>query len=220
MAAKHWVTADIHGAFSSLWTRLVNLGFNPKEDILFSLGDLVNRGEESSAALQWMHKPWFKPVMGNHEAMVLNADQGLLSAVNGSWYLELSSSEQSQTAAVLSSMPYARTINVAGSRIGLVHADVPEGCTWSQFTEALSVKDEHAIQSALWSRARWQASIGSGLGGDDLPPVEGVDWVFVGHSPVDKPTIVGNVVFMDCGLWRGNTNGIICLEDWLAEHSG
>lgn len=217
--AKHWLTADIHGAFSALWCELAERGFNPAEDVLYSLGDLVNRGDESAAALQWLHKPWFKPVMGNHEAIVVSGDIHLLAQVNGGWLFKASDTLQARAADMLGALPYFRTIAVAGQKIGLVHADVPEGSSWDDFTSELTKRDEGAVQSALWSRARWQASIGSGLGGRDLPPVEGVDWVFVGHSPVEKPTIVGNVVFMDCGLWRGNTNGIICLEDWLAEHS-
>ncbi|MDD9893886.1 MAG: hypothetical protein OXT49_10345, partial [Gammaproteobacteria bacterium] len=146
-------------------------------------------------------------------------DERMLSQVAGDWFLNSNNAERQLTASMLGTLPPFRTVMVAGRKIGFVHADVPEGVAWSEFTAALTAKDQNAIQSALWSRARWQASIGSGLSGHDLPSVEGVDWVFVGHSPVDKPTIVGNVVFMDCGLWRGNANGIICLEDWLAEHS-
>lgn len=224
--ARHWLTADIHGAFSRLWGELQSQGFNPVEDTLYSLGDLVNRGAESAAASQWLMKPWFKAIRGNHEAMILQRHANpsdtdarrMLENVGGVWWDTQSKQQKELLAGGFSSLPYVRTLKVLGRSVGLIHADVPEGIAWDDMGSLLEKNDQRACETALWSRARWQASIGSGLVGDDLPRVDGVDWVFVGHSPVDKPTIVGNVVFLDCGLWRGNTNGIICLEDWLLEN--
>lgn len=223
---KHWVTADIHGAFSILWNELLQAGFNPATDILYSLGDLVNRGSESVAAYQWLMKPWFKPVRGNHEAMIIqsfanpdNRDtQTLLRQTNGQWWFDLSETARTKLASGLDSLPYTRSLIVGERRIGLVHADVPEGMSWPDFCEATLAGDESARHAALWSRARWLASIGSGFTGEELPRVTGVDWVFVGHSPVEQPTIVGNVVFLDCGLWKGNRQGVICIQDWLQDN--
>lgn len=214
--AKHWITGDIHGAFSVLWAELLAKGFNPNQDTLYSVGDLVNRGKESPAALEWLHKPWFKPILGNHESMVASADASLLSQVGAEWWLKAGDAFKEKASAMLSALPLTRTLDVNGARIGIVHADVLEGVAWDKFCASLLAGDKAATSSALWSRSRWSASVGCGLTGEGLPLVDGVDWVFVGHSPVTEPTIVGNVVFIDCGLWRGNTNGILCLDDWLA----
>lgn len=220
---KSWLVADIHGAFSALWDTLVEAGFQPEKDILYSLGDLVNRGPQSKAAQEWLKKPWFKPVRGNHEAMVISAHakpfdsdvREQMSSVGGDWWYELGSSEQEHLVNGFLSLPLIRTVKVKGVSVGLVHADVPEGESWLRFQERVCAGESAACHAALWSRSRWQSSIGSGLTGSDLPMVDGVDWVFVGHSPVSKPTVVGNVVFADCGLWRGNTRGILCLDDWV-----
>lgn len=199
------------------------MGFNPQTDLLYSLGDLVNRGQESANVLEWLKKPWFRAIQGNHESIIVKAWQqpddsknlSLLRSVGGDWWFGLGAAQQELVANGLASLPYCRTVHLLGQQIGLVHADVPEGVTWADFSEALIARTDGAVETALWSRWRWSAGIRQGLGEDFILPVTGVDWVFVGHSPVERPTVVGNVVFTDCGLWRGNSNGIICLDDWL-----
>jgi serine/threonine protein phosphatase 1 len=222
-----YISADIHGSFSRLWRRLQALNFDPSKDVVYSLGDLVNRGEESCYVAEWLQKPWFKPVRGNHEHIVLQAhanpsdekNTALLRSLNGDWWFRLSAQQQTQVANGLDSLPYARTFTCQGQRIGIVHADIYEGLSWDDYCAQLQAGDADAREMALWSRWRWKAVIGSGLSASQVQPVAGVDWVFVGHSPVDRPTVVGNVVYTDCGLWRGNDAGVFCLDDWLAEQA-
>jgi serine/threonine protein phosphatase 1 len=58
---------DIHGHFQRLQQCLEAVGFDPAVDRLFSVGDLVDRGPHSEAALDWLAQPWFHAVQGNHE---------------------------------------------------------------------------------------------------------------------------------------------------------
>lgn len=219
-----YVTADIHGSFSLLWGALKELGFSPGKDQLYSLGDLVNRGAESASVLQWLQKPWFKAIRGNHEAMVIRAwsqpddkeNLDLLRSVNGHWWFDLPKAQQEQVANGLASLPYYRQVNVGDKVLGLVHADVPEEGTWQTFCESLDQHDEDAIEVALWARGRWREAVSRGVPEDCLVPVKGIDAVFLGHSPVEQPTKIGNVIFADCGLWRGNSSGVICLDSWCA----
>lgn len=222
-----YVAADVHGGFTELWGALRRKGFNPQEDSVYSLGDLVNRGAESRFVTEWLKKPWFKPVRGNHEEMIIRAwthpedeaNNGVLRSVNADWWFSMARSDQEVTANGLACLPYFRELNVQGCRVGFVHADVPEQWSWPQFCDRLGEKNSEAINVALWSRARWKDGVQRGLSDGCLPNIRDVDWVFVGHSPVDKPTIVGNVVYTDCGLWRGNDAGVFCLDDWLLEHA-
>jgi serine/threonine protein phosphatase 1 len=43
----------------------------------------------------------------------------------------------------------------------------------------------------IWNRSRLLL--------EDSRVVEGVDWVFCGHTPIDRPVILGNTVFIDTG---------------------
>jgi len=68
-----YICSDIHGHFSLLTQQLAQIKFNEKTDRLFSLGDLIDRGDESGQALEWLAKPWFFAIQGNHERMLINA---------------------------------------------------------------------------------------------------------------------------------------------------
>ena len=43
-----YICSDIHGHFSLLESQLEKVGFDPDKDRLFSLGDLIDRGDEST----------------------------------------------------------------------------------------------------------------------------------------------------------------------------
>ena len=66
---RDFAVGDIHGCFTELQRGLEAIGFDPSTDRLFSVGDLVDRGPESHLALQWLHKPWFHAICGNHDFM-------------------------------------------------------------------------------------------------------------------------------------------------------
>lgn len=67
---------DIHGHFQRLQQCLDAVGFDPAVDRLFSVGDLVDRGPHSEAALDWLAQPWFHAVQGNHEALAITRVRG------------------------------------------------------------------------------------------------------------------------------------------------
>ena len=48
---------DIHGYFSRLEQTLNQAGFDPARDRLFSVGDLTDRGPDSTAVLEWLAEP-------------------------------------------------------------------------------------------------------------------------------------------------------------------
>ena len=70
---KDYVVGDLHGMFSLLESQLEKLKFNPETDRVFSVGDLVDRGPESFRVLEFLDKPWFFSIKGNHEMMLLEA---------------------------------------------------------------------------------------------------------------------------------------------------
>ena len=46
-----FVVTDVHGHFSELSNGLQKLNYNDREDLLISLGDLIDRGPESMKTL-------------------------------------------------------------------------------------------------------------------------------------------------------------------------
>lgn len=71
LIGKDYVVGDIHGSFSALEKLLFKIGFDKKKDRLFSVGDLVDRGNESYKSLEYLSYPWFYAISGNHEQIII-----------------------------------------------------------------------------------------------------------------------------------------------------
>ena len=69
---RDFVVGDIHGMFKTLAKELEELGFDPEKDRLFSVGDLIDRGPDNEDIEEWLAKPWFHAVRGNHEQMLID----------------------------------------------------------------------------------------------------------------------------------------------------
>lgn len=95
-----WVVSDIHGCYQWLMDELKRRHFNPYEDLLISVGDLIDRGPDSVKCLQLMHEKWFRAVRGNHEQMALdsldNNDFALWTINGGMWFARLECEQQKQ----------------------------------------------------------------------------------------------------------------------------
>lgn len=66
------VVGDLHGHRHLFEQQLDRLAFDPTRDRVLSVGDLIDRGPQSLATLSLIEEPWFHPVLGNHELMLLN----------------------------------------------------------------------------------------------------------------------------------------------------
>lgn len=199
-----FVVGDIHGEFVKLNEALDRVGFDPDRDRLFSVGDLVDRGPDSVAALDWIAEPWFHAVLGNHEEMALTAPhkpEMLRSWVvnnGGGWWLDLSAEQQQQFTEAFKAMPLAMEIETRIGRVGIVHADVPPDVSWPELLLRLNNGDNKTRQYVLWSRNRASKRFGG-----YRKPIAGIQHVFTGHSPLEDVAIHGNVFLIDTGACYG-----------------
>ncbi|HFM1254392.1 TPA: metallophosphoesterase, partial [Escherichia coli] len=68
-----WVVGDLHGCYTLLMNELHRVDFDPTQDLLISVGDLIDRGTENVECLELLQMPWFRSVMGNHERLMIDA---------------------------------------------------------------------------------------------------------------------------------------------------
>ena len=67
-----FVVGDVHGCFAQFLRLLDKMNFNPSEDKIILTGDLVNRGTESLAMINFcMANPNIQTVLGNHDLYLL-----------------------------------------------------------------------------------------------------------------------------------------------------
>lgn len=200
-AGRDFAVGDIHGMFRLLQTELDGMGFDPAIDRLFSVGDLVDRGPDSELALEWIAKPWFHAVQGNHEDLAIrwpngNMDAGNYTANGGGWNVANTPDVQRQFSDVFSVLPIAIQVETESGLVGIVHADCPFP-NWPDFVKSLedpniSRRMHGAItDAAMWSRERIQS--------EDQSGVEDVRAVIVGHTPLKRHAVLGNVYHIDTG---------------------
>jgi serine/threonine protein phosphatase 1 len=198
---RDFVVGDIHGCFELLRQAMDEVDFSPRNDRLFSVGDLIDRGPQSTETLEWLGRPWFHPCLGNHEEMALQSlhdNEVLLNWVlfNGAeWWLELDNNSRLKYISAFGQLPVAMEIETRQGRVGIVHADVPGGLSWPDFLDALEGGDNAMREIALWGRRRAEGLV--------TAPVEGIDRLVCGHTITTDRRIHrrANVWFIDTGAF-------------------
>lgn len=197
------VVGDIHGAFTKLQHALDAIDFDPSRDRLFSVGDLVDRGPESDHVIDWLDKPWFHAICGNHDFMTWRRALGVPyrdvdhRRHGGEWLDGLVPHAQRAVGEGLAVLPLALEIETARGLVGLVHADCPFD-DWRDLQDALRTGTVNAnvANSCLWSIERCRRQYHG--------HVAGVHAVVHGHMTIESPQTLGNVVFIDTGGWHAS----------------
>lgn len=201
-SGRDLIVGDIHGCFSKLQAALDKIKFNPEVDRLFSVGDLIDRGPESAEFEAWLAKPWFRAIMGNHEEAAIAYSQGKLDdrtyvgGFGGGWNVSNSQIERERIAALLAALPMGIELETASGLVGILHADCPSP-SWAALHENLAaggLRAQSTRDCCTWSRDRCERM--------NDAPVEGVRAVVVGHTPFEKMTSLGNVLYIDTFAWR------------------
>ena len=87
---RDFVVGDVHGCFRTLEQLLIRVGFEPGQDHLFSVGDLIDRGPNSLDAIDWLvHGRIHTATMGNHENALIGFLMGRSTAVYEPWWRNL-----------------------------------------------------------------------------------------------------------------------------------
>lgn len=210
------VVGDIHGHFTKLQRALDAVGFDPAAgDRLFSVGDLVDRGPESGSVLDWLDKPWFHPVIGNHEDMAIRwglpgcrMDLELYARNGGAWNIANTKPERLSISDALSALPLAIEVETAEGLVVIVHADCPTR-DWADMVKILNSELDSNTSNAVRQRLLWDRSrieFGDELGVPDIRAM------IAGHTPVKRPSWLGNVLYVDTGAWASDAKGFALID--------
>lgn len=195
---KIWIVGDLHGCRSQLDTLLQAHDFDKQQDLLISVGDLIDRGPDSLGCLALLEEPWFRCVRGNHEEMALNALQGHESQLwemnGGGWFWQLKGAEVITARHALNRLkeiPLILHLQLEERIVVIAHADYPaEHYAWEQ---AVNWHD------VVWSRRRID-----GLQQGRRDTIPGADAFYFGHTPLQHRLDVDNLHYIDTGAVFGN----------------
>ena len=203
---KDYVVGDIHGAFNHLLNELASVSFNFDTDRLFSVGDLINKGEDSHLALDWLRSDWFYSVRGNHEDHFIveyeresKKGKANIKAKGGDWFLNLKSKQQDEFIDELKKMPIAIEIDTPNGLVGILHGSVPVG-DWNDLNKELKVSS--SVKTTVWEReeidTHFKAQKDKKI---KFKPkrVKNIDQIYLGHTPVDEPVQIKNRNYIDTG---------------------
>lgn len=199
---RDFVVGDIHGAFDLVERGMLAVGFDASRDRLFCVGDLVDRGPASERALEFLARPYVHAVRGNHEDNLLQihengeppimALQWYAQRFGAQWWLDRSREERQALLQAFAKLPFVIEVQTRRGRVGIVHADVPEGMDWATFCERIACGDEGVRAVATEGRDRIHSNRDEG--------VRGIGRVFVGHTPRwGRARCYGNVYAVDTG---------------------
>lgn len=192
-----WIVGDLHGCHQRLMQALRERHFDPYQDLLICVGDLIDRGPDSLHCLALLTKPWFKTVRGNHEQMAIDAlrygDMAMWQLNGGSWFSALNEAQQQQALEALhrcAELPYILELRVNGVVNVIAHADYPA-------TEYQWEKDVDS-ESVLWRRDRLNQLL-TGKG----EKIAGADHFWFGHTPLKERFDAHNQHYIDTGAVFG-----------------
>jgi serine/threonine protein phosphatase 1 len=206
---RSFVISDIHGCYKLLEKRLAAVGFDKKCDIAYPVGDLVDRGPHNEMVLGYLDEDWFRPGLGNHEAYILKLyrhgtpskellQYSLEHKESGfGWWGKTSPAFRREFIEKVGKLPIATELDTKIGRVGIVHADVPSGMHWDDIGSLINDPDFKQQRLLLSDRERLKRK--------DCTPVPGVERVYVGHNIVRRPRILGNIVMIDTGAYKGRT---------------
>ncbi|MDI3373709.1 metallophosphoesterase [Pseudomonas sp. V104_6] len=190
-AGRDFIVGDIHFKTRELHRGLNALSFDKSVDRLIAVGDLIDRGPGMLDGLKLLGEPWFFTVKGNHEQMLIDAYGASphlpYSAHGARWWLTIDDESKPMVIDKLDSLPMAIEVETVRGVVGVVHADVPVGLAWNDFTQSL---ENPQIQDvALWGRERIKKHHRGG--------VPGAWRVCVGHTWIPHALRLGNVLALD-----------------------
>ncbi|MGF6298607.1 serine/threonine protein phosphatase 1 [Paraburkholderia sp. WC7.3g] len=194
-AGRDFVVGDLHGCVDALRYLLRQIAFDPTCDRLFSVGDLVDRGEQSELALTLLEKPWFYAVLGNHEDALCAVADGRVRrqwwyAIGGAWAADVPDERLRYYAEHLRMLPLVRVIGSGKARFNVLHAEFFGS---DAELDAGNFSDE-TRQQLLWGR---ELAVGDG----DPLRQRGLSLTYCGHTPVRDITQIGSQVFIDTGAF-------------------
>ncbi|EOZ3670761.1 TPA: metallophosphoesterase [Klebsiella pneumoniae] len=189
-----WVVGDLHGCYTNLMTQLGRVDFDQEQDLLISVGDLIDRGSENVECLELITMPWFRAVRGNHEQMMIdglsaNGNVNHWVANGGGWFFYLDYDKEILAKALAhkaTELPLIIELVTGDRKVVICHADYPH----NEYEFDKPVPEEMVI----WNRDRVSDSQDG-----NVSEITGADLFIFGHTPARQPLKFANQMYIDTG---------------------
>lgn len=205
---RHFVFGDMHGMYDAFLKLLEMVNYNPETDIVYSVGDLIDRGPKSYELIEWFSQPNRHAIIGNHELMAIDPRSMGMWMQNGGQATRASLINHGETLSWLHEKIYTMSwfIDVGDDgeedAFRLVHAEIPPAWSEEKFQQVINnALDcfDNEFNNMLWSRSTYK-NYNIGLIPPFSPNRSGRN-VFVGHSSMKQVTTIGDMTFLDSTIF-------------------
>lgn len=201
-----FLVGDLHGCYDQLLEKLERQRFDRDNDLLISVGDIIDRGPKNLECLRMLREKWFVAVRGNHEQMAIDAlasgDDRMWRNNGGNWFNHLSVEDRAEAAELIglsAQLPLIIDIPMGSRHMVVSHADYP----LNQYEYQQTVDTE----PLLWSRRRVTRNQ-QGRG----EPIAGASHFFFGHTPFNRVRHYFNQFYIDTGAVFGGSLTVLELN--------
>jgi len=218
---RHLIIGDQHGRYDILMALLDKANYDPAKDILYSVGDMIDRGPDSVKMVEFFQQERCYAVKGNHELMMMDTEWSETWLNNGGLVcltdLERNDRSHEWLKDIIRPLPWVIDVgdNDEEHAFRIVHAEHPPGWSESFFQRTLNDAinhDDTTFSRLLWSRKLIQAAtvninvLRPSAHGIEFHP-ERYRQVFTGHTPIHKAFKCGDHWFLD--TWRSKSMTMI-----------
>lgn len=193
---RTFVVGDIHGCYDQLMALLLAVGFDYENDVLYSTGDICDRGRNSRKCLSLIDKPWFRAVRGNHEELLIKADEDPTFdwrhwiSHGGSWAARIPQRDVTYWADKVRQLPVVIVVGEGAERFNVFHAEFHGD---DAKLDALAGR-KYAPVYLQWGRDLMEGKVKPELHAGLSPS-------FVGHTIVQQPSMIGSHIYIDTGSY-------------------
>lgn len=209
---RHFVFGDIHGRYATFHRLLELIRYDTSTDVIYSVGDLIDRGPDSASVVEFFQQPHCHSILGNHEQMVRNPSDWVpvwMNPWNGGpatcRSLEKQGYDRDWLERFCHGLPICLDVGDESqeSSFRLIHAECPLDWSDSELLHYLSgsAQREIAEERLLWGRTDIANVIDCLESGNDeslsVADERSSRAVFCGHTPVIDVVSAFNVHWID-----------------------
>ena len=233
---RRLITGDIHSSYTKLRKALDRAGFRKDEDVLYSTGDLADRGSEVCETFDYLLSlPRFYPVLGNHDLWLYEyLKLGIRDDSFRNWVkynggsitvLALSDRDYSYKLRIRTMLSKAR-LAIAEDDFIIVHGGIPAELIDTPIEKLTEITADDLILTSqfsphrkvtwdrgyLMSAAKYEKT--ATVTQEMLPPIRDDRKLFVGHTPTDGKVFASKyyrLTDMDTG--SAKSDGLISVMD-------
>ncbi len=219
---RHLIVGDIHGRYDCFLRLLDNANYDPTKDIIYCVGDLIDRGKDSWEVVEFFQRERCYTIRGNHEIMATDKEWRDTWLRNGGPETIASLKRNNRTEEDLKhairQMPWVIEVGEDDEEdsFRLLHAEFPPD--WSDadlrkvLGEAMNA-DDPRFAKLMWSRSVIEHAFRNIR--NNRPLLDSIFFnpdrkrrTFVGHTSIPSVLQVGDMWYVDT-YWPNGTLSLV-----------